>query len=281
MQEILVQISTSTVKIYFVRQLAMKTFLLLFLLFFSFGCFNDAEQEEFKLAEQEWKEKRYNNSAEKYEAIISKFPEGKYRDLSLLRLGEIYRLNLGNEEKALVYFYRLVKKGKDKYKLIAQENIANIYENDLRDYDQAIIEYQKQIHLSPGPEVADESQFKIAICYFKKGDYFQAITEFEILERDYPSSKLIEEGTFQKLNCYYILGVCEKAIQGYKQFLSDYPSSKYSAEAKYCIGNCLEEKEELKEALKVYKSIKEQNFNQKVLNKKISGLEERLKKRRR
>ncbi len=259
----------------------MRKFLLLSLLLFSFGCFNNPEQEEFKLAEQEWKEKRYNNSVEKYEAIISKFPDGEFTDLSFLRLGEIYRLNLGNEEKALVYFYRLAQKGKTKYKLIAQENIANIYENDLRDYDQAIIEYQKLIHLSPDPEVVDQSQFKIALCYFKKGDYFQAITEFEILERDYPDSKLIEEGIFQKLNCYYILGVCEKAIKGYKQFLSDFPSSKYSGEAKYCIGNCLEEKEELTEALKIYKSIQEKNFNKKVLEKKISGLEERIKKRHR
>ena len=190
-------------------------------------------------------------------------------------------MNLDQPKEALVYFYRLAQGGADKYKATAQENVANIYKNELRDYDQAIIEYQKYIHMVTDQKEIEESQYNIATCYFKKGDYIQAITEFEVRLNDYPKSEFKEDASFQRLNCYFILGSCDKAMEGYEKYLQEFPKSKFSFEAKYSIANCMEEKEDLPGALEIYKSIKGDHPNKRLVELKIEGIEDRLAKRRR
>ncbi|MBI5184267.1 MAG: tetratricopeptide repeat protein [Nitrospinae bacterium] len=259
----------------------MKKILLFFLIFSLQGCFSNPEKEILRSAENEWNQRRYNNSVEKYRQLVEQYPNGKYVDDALFRLGEIYRLNLEQEKEALVYFYRLVKKESPKYKISAQENIANIYQHDLRDYDQAIIEYSKLIHMDPSRKNAAKNQYELSLCYFKKGDYVQAVTEFEILLKDYPDSEFVEHATYQKYNCYFILGSCDEAIVGYQNFLKKFPDSKFASEAKYSEGNCLEEKEDLAGALAIYKSITGEAFNKSLVDIKIQGIEDRLKKRRR
>jgi len=259
----------------------MKRALICLFFFFCVGCLNNAEDNLLKSAEHEWQERRYRNSVETYRSLVDKFPRGNHTEEALFRLGEIYRLNLDREREALVYFYRLVKRGSEKYALPAQKNIADIYQNDLRDYDQAVIEYAKLIHMESDIGEKAKGQFKLAKCYFKKGDYQQAVTEFELLLRDYPESGLREKAAFQISNCFFILGSCDRAIEGYRKFLKQYSSSQYASDARYSIGNCLEEQEDLSGALAMYQSIENSGFNQKVLERKIRGLEERLKKRRR
>lgn len=259
----------------------MKKFPLFILVVLLYGCFSDPEREILKAAENEWNQRRYNNAVEKYQQEVEKFPNGKFTDEALFRLGEISRLNLAQEKEALVYFYTLVKKESPKYKIAAQENISNIYQHDLRDYDQAIIEYQKLIHMDPDPRNAAKNQYGLSLCYFKKGDYSQAITELDILLKEYPGSELVEKAIFQKYNCYFILGVCDKAIEGYNHFLKKFPQSQFASEAKYSVGNCLEEKEDLVGALALYKSISGESFNKNLVKIKIEGIEDRLTKRHR
>ncbi len=57
----------------------------------------------------------------------------------------------------------------------------------LRQYDVAIIDFEK-VFTFPNTNKADASQFKLGLCYIRKGDNTKAREEFDRLIRNYPNS---------------------------------------------------------------------------------------------
>ncbi len=266
------------------RQEARKTIISYILLLIS--CFllliscDDAPKNLFNDAERDLLDGRYRQAVDKYNKILEKYPRSGYADETLYKLGETYFLNLNNIQISLEYFSELISKGKKNnisYK--SQQYVAQIYDEHLKDYDRAIVEYHKLTNNFKNRENADVNQYNIALCYFKKGDYEQASTEFKVSLEKYPESEFSPDALYQFSNCKYLTRKYNEAIAGYKKLIEIYPSSRYVVDAKYGIGICLEEQEKLKEALSVYNEIKDLYANKTMLEKKIEGLEKRLRER--
>lgn len=192
-------------------------------------------------------------------------------------------MNYSDFTNAIKYFSQLLlsKNSRDKLKFQAQSYIAEIYENNLNNYDQAIIEYQRLINNFESRISPDEGQYKIATCYYKKGDYRQAIVEYEILTERFSASPLIEESIYQIVASYFILGDCPKAVNKYNSFKEEFPQSQFMTEIQFEIGSCYEEDGDLKKSLEIFKELKGSYSNQKLLEMKISSVEKRLSVRRR
>ncbi|MFV1950385.1 MAG: tol-pal system YbgF family protein [Nitrospinota bacterium] len=256
-------------------------FALLSLSLYQAGCYKESPERLYTEAEDLWGKGRYIEAVKRFLQLIEGFPESPLVNDSLYRLGEIYYLNLGDGRKGIKYFYevsRQGKKGKNSYN--AQRYIAEIYDNTLNDYEQAIIEYHGLINDYDRVDMADKDQYRIAQCYLKKGDFEQAITEFDILKEEYPDSELIPDSHYQKANALYILGRCNDAIAAYKAFLEEYPQNRYTIDAKFGIATCLEEEEKLRKALTIYEEIKEDYANKELLDMKIDRLKKRIKDKR-
>ena len=254
---------------------------LLSLSFYQTGCHKESPEKLYTEAEDLWSKGRYIEAAKRLLRLIEDFPQSALINDSLYRLGEIHYLNLGDGLKGIKYFYEVIrqgKKGENSYN--ARRYIAEIYDNTLNDYEQAIIEYHKLINDYDRVDMADKYQYHIAQCYLKKGDFEQAITEFDILREEYPDSELIPDSYYQKANSLYILGRCNDAIAVYRTFLKEYPQSRYAIDAKFGIATCLEEEEKLRESLTIYKEIREDYANKELLDMKIDRLKKRIKGRR-
>ena len=258
-----------------------KTFWLLTSVFciLLFAC-DDAPKKLFSEAERDLLDSRYEKAADKYNKILEKYPHSGYSDDALFKLGETYFLNLNNIQIALGYFSKLINKGeKNKISFKSQEYVALIYDEYLKNYDQAVIEYNKLISNFKKWGDTDANQYNIAMCYFKKGDYEQAVTEFKVFLEKTPESKLYPDAMYYSANCHYLLGRYNEAISGFKKLMEKYRSGRYVADAKYGIGMCLEEQDKLQEALSVYKEVKDVYVNKEMLEKKIESVEKRLKER--
>ena len=94
-------------------------------------------------ANNEWIKGRNHSAIEMFKSILKKYPSGQLTEEALFRLGEIYHFSLNNSIQAISYFQEVMEINKNgPFGLDAQKYIAEIMEFTLKDYDQAIIEYQ-------------------------------------------------------------------------------------------------------------------------------------------
>ncbi|MBD3225107.1 MAG: tetratricopeptide repeat protein [Caldithrix sp.] len=60
----------------------------------------------------------------------------------------------------------------------------------LRQYEAAILDFEK-VFTFPNSNKHDDAQFKLGVCYLRKGDRQKAVEEFNRLRNDYPDSEFI------------------------------------------------------------------------------------------
>lgn len=224
---------------------------------------------------------RYHGAVRLFLQIVDRYPSSPQAEAALLLTGETFFLNLSEPERAIEYFAKLTSEFPEGEKAkIADEYIASIYENTLRDYDQAVIQYQRIIE-SGGLKQPDTYQFAIARCFYKKGDYKQAIIEYYALKERYPESELIADTDYQIGNCYFVMNDCEKANKWYSKVLKTYPETEWRYDILLSIGVCMEEKEDYGQALHIFRELMDSSPNKKLMQKKIDAVLERMKNKNR
>lgn len=232
-------------------------------------------------AENLWFKNRYREAIRVFLQVVDRYPDTRNAETSLLRIGEILMLNLYEPEKAIEYFTRLtLEYPKSEDAITARKTMASIYEKSLRDYDRAVIQYQKLID-SKNVDNRDEYQLAIGRCYYKKGDFNQAIIEYRTLIRRYPGSALVPETYYEIGNCYFVMNNCEKAVKQYEEILQEYPAINRRGDILLSIGVCLEEKEEYGQALKLYSDLLDEYSNKALIQKKMDDVMARMKDKNR
>ena len=163
--------------------------------------------------------------------------------------------------------------------LDAQKYIAEIMEFTFKDYDQAIIEYQKLIHMCDEPQKNSDHQYRIASIYIKKQNYEQAFAEFEILLTMYPKSTWVETAQFKILETLYALNRCSEIPEYHNNFIDSYPDGKYRSEIEFILASCIEDKGMLKEAYKGFKALEMDYAYPALLKMKLENIEKRINKK--
>jgi len=86
----------------------------------------------------------------------------------------------------------------DNFAAEAQFQIADIYLNDVKDFDYAIKEFQKVVHLYPDHEVSKKSLFMIAYIFNNYlNAYSDAIITYKLFRDKYPNDELIPSVEFE------------------------------------------------------------------------------------
>ena len=106
-------------------------------------------------------------------------------------------------------------------------------------WDKAIEHFTLVVINSPGSELADDAQFYIAECYFKRKEYLLAASEYQQLINRYAYSEYVEEAFYKialsqyksspryQLDQEYSL----YALQSFQDFIDTYPQSRFGADA--------------------------------------------------
>lgn len=249
----------------------------------SVSCSGESDEFLFKKGQDLWSRGKTDESLNQFINLAEKYPSSDLYDDALFKIGELYYLSYNNFPNAIKYFRQvlLAKQSRSKLKFQSQSYIAEIYENSLNDYDQAIIEYQRLSNSFASWISPDIGQYKIAGCYYKKGDYRQAIVEYEILVERFPMSPLVEESIYQMVTSNFILGDCSQAVNKYNIFKKKFPDSRFMPEIKYEIGSCYEEEGKLLKSIKIFRELKDSYSNKKLIEMKIDSIEKRLAARKR
>jgi TolA-binding protein len=161
------------------------------------ACNSDSQQLR-QRAEARWREGNYEDAIRLNTLLYESDHQGEYAPAALLKIGDIYYLNLRKINEAIETYKRLASDfpgTPEEHK--ARLQLAAIYENEIKDLTQAIYEYGKILedkNLDNRPEI----QFRRANAYFMLEDYDSAWRELRHIEDAGVSGHLADQ-TFLKL----------------------------------------------------------------------------------
>ncbi len=221
----------------------------------------------------------YDESIGLFSAIHEGRPDSKLAPQALFHRGEILNISLKKYEEALVAYLQLLKEyPNDAMALRSQRRVAEIYKHRLQDNSSAIVAYQNLLDM--GTTEPAESQYEIADSYFKLNNFEQARIEFEGFLREHPESPRIAEVTYRIGVCLSIEGELEKSEEVLRRVVESWPEAPYAIEARFALAEVLEEQERLKESLRIFEQLQGIYPNPQALEKKISQVRERIKKKK-
>lgn len=168
--------------------------------------------------------------------LIVKYPESEYAEKSKQKLDEInYMAEIQACKKRI--------RRKEVSAPSAQFRIAEIYETNIQDYQQAIREYQKLYQRYADTDWGAEALYRIGCIYALIGldptsqmnksdialpDYERAIETFRKIVKEYPDTITASEAQYQIGEIYYNhLKAYEQAVNEYETFLNKYPRRNY------------------------------------------------------
>jgi tetratricopeptide (TPR) repeat protein len=158
-----------------------------------FAACNSDSQQLLDRAEARWREGNYEDAIRLNTLLYERDPQGKYAGQALLKIGDIYYLNLRREKDAIDAYKRLVNElpgRREEYD--AHRQLAAIYENEIGDLTQAIGEYDKLLEAKDLDNRA-EMQFRRAGAYFKMQWYDTAWRELRRIEESGVSGHLADQ----------------------------------------------------------------------------------------
>ena len=109
-----------------------------------------------------------------------------------------YRAEDNLKEAITSYKKILAKYPSNNFAAEAQFQIADIYLNDVKDFDFAVKEFKKVVDLYPDHEVSKKSLFMIAYIFNNYlNAYSDAIITYKLFRKKYPNDELIPSVEFE------------------------------------------------------------------------------------
>lgn len=208
-----------------------------------------------------------------YREVTTLYPHTKASQEAFFWIGEIYRLFKKEPKEAIVFFRKAVAEGNlTRYAEKAQQRVAGIYYEDLKDYKKTIPELQILIDKFPGSKLLAESQYQIGECYMALGEYEQARIEHQTLLDRYGTSDSREAATYRICVTYFRQGDFQRAAKDYQRFITIYQNSPLVMNARLGLVNSLEEMGENEEALSQLVSLEKDYPNREIILRKVDSL---------
>ena len=114
--------------------------------------------------------------------------------------------------------------------------MANIYDQRLKDSKAAAETWMEIVRQFSGTSVAQDASWKLAQYYDKDGKYAEAIEAYNAFLRNYRSSPNAGAAQFAVAECYEHLGQWVAAMDSYNNYINNFPAGPLVAKAKEQIG---------------------------------------------
>lgn len=175
-------------------------------------------------AETSWRKGRYDEAILANKELLKREPKGKYAAHALLRIANIQYLNLRQIKPAIDFYTRVNREFPETPEsLEAHRHLAEIYENEVIDLDQAIIQLSD---LLEARDLNDRSDivYRRADLFFKKENYDRALRELRSLEDAGVQGRLADQISLKVGSIYQIQKKYDLAIEPFTRALtSEFP----------------------------------------------------------
>jgi TolA-binding protein len=112
------------------------------------------------------------------------------------------------------------------------------FAQELKDYDEAIDNYQLIVKQYPDSTLAPDAQYKLAQCYEEQEDFDQALEAYVTLAATYPKSALIANVMIRISDYFYKKENFEVAAQVGEKFLERFDGHEWAPQIAFRVGQC-------------------------------------------
>lgn len=193
----------------------------------------------------------FNKATVYYKKYLNDYPEGKYFNKTLFRLGEIYSEH--NEPDNSIKYYNLVND-----KTLIDKSLFEIARQLFKSHrtEEAInylLRIKKEVPESP---LLVETNFLIAEYYFNKKDFKNALNYYnEILSSKEEKNIFYEDSYYKKGWALSELSRYDEALETFEGFLKEFSSSKYKTSIQYQMSKIYFDKKDYENSEKILKTI--------------------------
>lgn len=190
------------------------------------------EESLFKIGLIYYDLNKFSLSRKNLVLLLKDYPYSEYAGSAYYWIGESY----AREERLDDAIDFLIRSTEDKTNITHRDlsffALAGVYEKR-GDYNNAVKYYDQLLTLYPTSKLANQSQFRIGVCYFKLKDYYTTILELNDPSLvSLPENSLVE-GIYLLANSYYKVEEYENAADTYSEIIERFPASTFYRPAQY------------------------------------------------
>lgn len=240
------------------------------------GC-SSQEQSDYKRAQKEISQGHYRIAMSYLDRVIkrnspSEFPLDAAREAARISFFEIKDF-----PKAIEYHrFIVLNSPNDKERLQAQKEIADIYFNNLQNYQMAVIEYSK-LQQMPHSD-AEEAQYKmnVARAQYYQNNFFQAESEIDSLLKLKGDDATRFSAMMLKGNILVGKKEFVKAADIFKTLIQEFPEKAVQENVALTLAVCYEENNDFKSAIRILEEHKNHYKPPEYIELRIKRLQERM-----
>lgn len=215
-------------------------------------------------------------AADAFGRLVDRAPDGP-RAVQYARQGaRIAHLETKNYPQAIDFYRTLILRAPDPIeRKTAQRYVAQIYFDNLLDYDQAVVEFEKLLKLEHRPEEAFRYRLNLAKSHFQLNNLDQAGHELDVILDQSHSGDEAFEAKSMKANILVAQKRTPEAAQAWDQLLHEYPERAKKENVALNLVVCYEEMKDFGRAIEALERMKADYANPEFLNKRIERLAKR------
>ena len=193
------------------------------------------------------------------------------------RLGKINALYLRDYAQAIADYESLIRHyPKAEQSLSALATVADLYHYKIANLQQGIDAYQRLVTDFPTRPEARHAQLETVAAYFKLKNYDQARTEAAALLKRWADSPEAMQAEFEVADTYYVQKRYTEAIATYELLLQRKPEANLTALVLFELGNCYQELGDGERALTYFYACLPAHPNPALVQRKIARVRSRL-----
>lgn len=240
------------------------------------GCTFSLDWLRIARAKQAAGRRDYTAAVQMYRALMLEQPDGP-RALTASRLGaRVAHLDAKVYPAAVEFYKHIILRSPDALeRKDAQKAVAQIYFENLQDFERSVIELEKMLKLTGSPEEAFRFRLNLAKSHLQLNNLDQATNELDVILAQKLDPDEIFEAKSLKANILVAAHRHGDAANVWKSVMTEFPERAAKENVALNLVVCYEEVKDFGSAIEVLEGMKADYPNPDFLNTRIARLKER------
>ena len=158
----------------------------------------------------------------------------------------------------------------------AQRYVAQIQFENIQDFNQSVVEYEKLLKLDNSPEEVFRYRLNLAKCQLKMNNIDQAVSEIDLLLAEKHAADELFEARVLKANTLVAAKRAPEAVSAWQQILREFPEKSKKENVALNLVVLYEDMKDFAKAIQVLEGMREGYPNPDFLDIRIQRLRERM-----